>query len=246
MALSGIEILNGSLSLIFVIITVLIALLFLVKYRQYKSKLILLFGIILLLLISSWYASSSSFIIALFNGTGYMTSPQAYFIIGFIPLPIVAFIWSIAFTDLVYQTKKKIFRMVFGIMGIIMELIFFILLFIDPKLIGEVISPIDADYNLFITIYQFFLVLYMLITGILFGKESKKVDDAEINLKGTLLILAFISFVLGAILEILSGLSIVILIIARLILISSSFEFYGGFILPEWMKTLFLRKKLKE
>ena len=86
----------------------------------------------------------------------------------------------------------------------------------------------------------------MLITGILFGKASLKVDDAEIKLKGTLLILAFISFVLGAILEILSGLSIVILIIARLILISSSFEFYGGFILPEWMKTLFLRKKLKE
>ncbi|MFX0011795.1 MAG: hypothetical protein ACFE9R_15885 [Candidatus Hermodarchaeota archaeon] len=242
MALSGIEILNGSLSLIFVIITIFIAVLFLVKYLQYKSKLILLFGIILLLLISSWYASSSSFVIALFNGAGYMTSPQIYFIIGFIPLPIVAFIWSIAFTDLVYQTKKKIFRMIFGIVGIIMELIFFILLFIDPKLIGEVISPIDADYNLFITIYQFFLVLYMLITGILFGKESLKVDDAEIRLKGTLLIFAFISFVLGAILEILSGLSIVILIIARLILISSSFEFYGGFLLPEWIKKLFLRK----
>ena len=132
--------------------------------------------------------------------------------------------------------------MAFIIIGIIMELIFFILLFVDPKLIGEVISPIDADYNLFITIYQFFLVLYMLITGILFGKASLKVDDAEIRLKGTLLILAFISFVLGAILEILSGLSIVILIIARLILISSSFEFYGGFLLPEWMKKLFLRK----
>jgi hypothetical protein len=242
MALSDIEILNGSLSLIFVIITVLIALLFLVKYRQYKSKLILLFGIILLLLISSWYASSSSFIIALFNGTGYMTSPQVYFIIGFIPLPIAAYIWSIVFTDLVYQTKKKIFRMIFGVLAIIMEIIFFILLFIDPTLIGEVISPIDADYNLFITIYQFFLVLYMLITGILFGKESLKVDDAEIKLKGTLLILAFISFVLGAILEILSGLSIALLIIARIVLISSSIEFYGGFMLPDWMKKLFLRK----
>ncbi len=242
MALSIIQILNGSFSLIFVIISVFIGILFLLKYRQYKSKLIFLFGILLLLLISSWYASSSSFIIALiFNGTGYMTTPHIYFIIGFTPLPIAAFIWSIVFTDLVYQAKKKTFRMIFGFIGIIMEIIFFILLLIDPRLIGEVISPIDADYDLFITFYQFFLVIYMLITGILFGRASLKAENPEIRLKGRLLIIAFVSFVLGAILEILSGISVIIMIIARLVLISSSIEFYGGFMLPNWMKKLFLR-----
>jgi len=135
--LSFIQIVNGCFSLIFVIISVVIAILFLFKYRQYKNKLILLFGIVLLMLISSWYASSSSFIIALvLNGTGYMTTPYIYFIIGFTPLPIAAYIWSIAFKKLVYQEKRKIFTTIFIVMGVIVEIIFIILLVIDPGLIG--------------------------------------------------------------------------------------------------------------
>ncbi|MFX1357754.1 MAG: hypothetical protein ACFFA8_10755, partial [Promethearchaeota archaeon] len=112
-------------------------------------------------------------------------------------------------------------------------------------LIGQVISPIDADYNLLITLYQFFLVIYMLVTGILFGLASIRDDNPEIRLKSKLLIIAFVSFVIGAVLEILSGISLLIMIIARLILISSSIEFYGGFMLPTWMKKLFLKKDKK-
>jgi hypothetical protein len=243
MALNPVQILNGSFSLTFVCISVAIGILFLIKYQRYKGKLILLFGIILLTLISSWYASSSSFIVALLtDGTGYMTIPYIYFIIGIVPLPIVAYIWTVALTELLYQTRKRLLRMIFLVLGISIEIIFFILLFIDPRLIGQVTSPIDAEYGLFITIYQFFLVIYMLITGVQFGRESLKDESPEIKLKGKLLITAFISFVTGAILEILSGLSIVLMIIARIILISSSIEFYGGFMLPDWMKKLFLRK----
>lgn len=242
MILSPIQIVNGIFSLIFVIISVIISILFLSKYRRYKSKLILLFGIVLLLLVSSWYASSSSFLIALFiNGTGYITTPKIYFVIGFVPLPIAAYIWSIVLTELVFQEKKKIFTSTFIIMGIIMEIVFFVLLGINPTLIGQVISPIDADYTLLFTLYQFFLVIYMLITGILFGMASLREDNTEIRLKGKLLIMAFVSFFIGAILEIISEISIVIMIIARLILISSSIEFYGGFMLPDWMKKLFLK-----
>ncbi|MFX1498434.1 MAG: hypothetical protein ACFFBH_12985 [Promethearchaeota archaeon] len=243
MVLTPLQILNGSFSLAFVCISVIIGILFLVKYQKYKSKLILLFGFILLTLISSWYASSSSFIIALLTeGTGYMAVPYIYFIIGIVPLPITAYIWTVALTDLLYQNKKRLLRMIFLALGIIVEVIFFIFLFINPTLIGQVTSPVDAEYDLFITIYQFFLVIYMLFTGIQFGRESLKDEDPVIKLKGKLLIAAFISFVAGAILEILSGISIAIMIIARIILISSSIEFYGGFMLPDWMKKLFLRR----
>ncbi|MFX0147173.1 MAG: hypothetical protein ACFE8E_05445 [Candidatus Hodarchaeota archaeon] len=242
MALTTLQILNGIFSLTFVCISVAIGIMFLIKYQKYKGKLILLFGIILLTLISSWYASSSSFIVAIFNdGIGYMEIPQIYFIIGIVPLPIVTYIWTVALTELLYQNRKKLLRIVFLSLGILVEIIFFILLFIDPKLVGQVNNPIDAEYDLFITIYQLFLVSYMLFTGIQFGRESLKDENPEINLKGKLLIAAFISFVTGAILEILSSLSIIIMIIARIILISSSIEFYGGFMLPDWMKKLLLR-----
>ena len=148
----------------------------------------------------------------------------------------------IAFTDLLYRDKKKIILLIIGVTGIIFEIALFTLLLIDYDLVGIVSSPVDADYELFVTIYQIFLVILVLVSGILFARESLKSKIPEINLKGKLLLAAFLSFVIGSILEILSGISIALLIIARLLLITSSIEFYGGFILPRWMEKLFLKK----
>lgn len=149
----------------------------------------------------------------------------------------------VAFTDLLYRDKKKIILLIIGITGIIFEIALFTLLLIDQDLVGTVSSPVDAEYEFVVTSYQIFLVLLVLVSGILFARESLKSDTPEIKLKGKLLLAAFLSFVIGSILEILSGLSIVLLIIARLLLITSSIEFYGGFILPPWMEKLFVRNK---
>ncbi|MHA1489264.1 MAG: hypothetical protein ACTSRI_06380 [Promethearchaeota archaeon] len=85
-------------------------------------------------------------------------------------------------------------------------------------------------------------MLIILITGLLFGRETFKSDDPEIKLKGKMLILAFPSFAIGAILDATIPFTAITLIIVRLILISSSIEFYGGFILPKWMKKLLLKQ----
>jgi hypothetical protein len=83
----------------------------------------------------------------------------------------------------------------------------------------------------------------VLITGTLFGRKSLRSDNPEIKLKGKLLIIAFWSFFIGAIFEIISHISIIILIVGRIILISSAIEFYSGFLLPNWMKKLLLSKE---
>jgi len=244
MVLTPDEILNGVFSLIFVVISVIIGFTILSKYPKSKNRTVLLVGLVWLGIISSWYASSSSFLVALITGgDGYMSAPPYYFIIGAAPLPITAFIWMDAFTDLLYRDKKKNILLIFGISGVLFEIALFTLLFTDYNLVGTVTSPVDAEYELFVTIYQIFLVILVLVSGILFARESLKSDTPEIKLKGKLLLAAFLSFVIGSLLEILSGISIAILIIARLILISSSIEFYGGFILPQWMEKLFLRNK---
>jgi hypothetical protein len=242
MVLDAIQILNGTLSLIFVVISVIIGIMFLIKYQKYKNMIILLVGLVWLGIVSSWYASSTSFLVALFTGgTGYMEIPQVYFIIGITPLPITAYLWIVAFTNLLYQDKKKIIRIVFALIGIIFEIIFFTLLILSPSLVGVVTSPVDAEYDLLITIYQAFLVILVLTSGYLFAKESIKDESPEINLKGKFLLAAFFSFVIGSILEIISGFSILILVIARIILISSAIEFYMGFLLPERVKNFFLK-----
>lgn len=243
MVLTPDQILNGVFSLIFVVISIFIGFTIISKYPKSKNRTVILVGFVWLGIVSSWYASSSSFLVALIaDGDGFMSTPPLYFIIGAVPLPITAFIWMIAFTDLLYRDKKKIILLIIGVTGIIFEIALFTLLLIDYDLVGIVSSPVDADYELFVTIYQIFLVILVLVSGILFARESLKSKIPEINLKGKLLLAAFLSFVIGSILEILSGISIALLIIARLLLITSSIEFYGGFILPRWMEKLFLKK----
>ena len=244
MSLTADHILNGIFSLIFSIISIIIAFKIISKYPKSKNRTVLLVGLVWLGIVSSWYASSSSFLVAFItDGDGYMSAPPYYFIIGASPLPITAFIWMIAFTDLLYKKKQKIILIIFGITGVLFEIAFFALLFIDYNLVGTVSSPVDAEYEFFVTAYQIFLLVMVLITGLIFARVSLKSDNPEIRVKGKLLIAAFLSFVIGSILEILSGISIVILIVARIILISSSIEFYGGFMLPRWMERIFLKKK---
>jgi len=97
------------------------------------------------------------------------------------------------------------------------------------------------NYKLIINLFLFSLLILFIITGTMLARESLKSDDPEVKLKGKLLFLAFYSFIIGSILDIFSSTSILLLTIARIVLISSAFTFYGGFILPNWMKKIFLR-----
>jgi hypothetical protein len=90
----------------------------------------------------------------------------------------------------------------------------------------------------------------MLITGTVFAQKSIKSENREVRLKGKLLRGAFITFTIAAILDSLLGmifenptdplLSIMVVII-RIMLIISALEFYGGFLLPRWMKEILTR-----
>jgi hypothetical protein len=72
-----------------------------------------------------------------------------------------------------------------------------------------------------------------LITGIIFAIKSMRLDDPEVQWKGRFLLLAWISFGIGAILDASLPLNALTIIIIRLILISSAIEFYFGFFLPK-------------
>jgi MFS family permease len=160
-----------------------------------------------------------------------------------VPLPITALLWMYVFTKLLYSNKQKILLFIVLIIDVIFVITFFTLLSIDPALIGRVTSPVDANYGFVVTIYQLALLIVFFITGVLIGRESLNSKSPDVTLKGKLLIIAFLSFLMGSVLEIFSGISLVVLIIARVILISSAIEFYGGFLLPQWMKKLISRKK---
>ena len=241
MVLNEIEIFDGILTLIYAIIGLIVGLLIIIKYIKIKNRLFLFVGLALVGLVSTWYAKVVSFVRSIIVGTGLPL--EGYAIIACTFLPLTISVWIIAFTDLLAIKQRNKIHFGFALIGILFEIYLLIFLIIDPKEIGELEGNIDVDFGLVVTLYQFFLVFVVLITGTIIARESLTSQKPEIRLKGWFLIFSIYSFVGGAILEIFSSLSIVILILAKIALVASALEFYCGFFLPLWVKKLLLKQE---
>lgn len=250
MALKLVDILQGSFSLVFVIISIVIGLTILSKYFKFKNRLYILVGISWLGISFPWIPDSISFILNIFFQTSLPV--ELYFIIGNVFIPIALLTWIIAYTDMIDKRKQKMAVLLTTIFSVVFEITFFTLFFIDLELIGVInpIRPFTVDFGIFITIYLVIIILFMLITGVIFAQKSVKSENREVRLKGKLLRGAFITFTIAAILDASLGmifedptdplLSIMVVII-RIMLIISALEFYGGFLLPSWMKEIFIK-----
>jgi len=175
-----------------------------------------------------------------------------YFIIGNCFIPIALLTWLTAFTDMIHRKAQKKVIIITIILSILFEILFFILFFIDIDLIGVINPdrPFTVDFGIFITIYLLIVILIMVVTGVQFAQKSVKVENREVRLKGKLLRAAFITFTVAAVLDSLLGaifedptdpLLSIMVVIVRILLIFSAFEFYGGFLLPKWMKEIFMK-----
>ena len=239
MALTILDIANGVFSIIFVSISILIGFTIISKYFQYKQKTYLLIGLTWIGMSAPWTPSSISLITYLLFGIVLPIEILLFIAIFF--LPFVQLFWLTVVCVFKGIKKRKIILGIFTIEGIIFEAFFLLSLFSNPSAIGEFSGTFDMNYKLIINLFLFSLLILFIITGTMLARESLKSDDPEVKLKGKLLFLAFYSFIIGAVLDIFSATSILLLTIARLVLISSAFEFYGGFILPNWMKRIFLK-----
>ena len=97
MALETLDIINGIFSMVFVAISLLVGIIILSKYLQYKEKIYLFVGATWILISEPWWPSTLSFIIAINNEVG--LSEELYFLIGNILIPVAIIIWLIAFTE---------------------------------------------------------------------------------------------------------------------------------------------------
>ena len=240
MILNTIEFMNGLFSLIFITISILVGIRISLKYWKNKERVYILVGLTWIGMVTPWIPSSLSFLSYLITGKGLLLELKLF--IGVFFIPITALFWLTAFTDLLFKEKQKIILIIFGIIGIIFEAVFLYFLFTEPSLIGSELGPVDEDYSSFVNYYVIAILIIVIITGTLFARASLKLDTPEMKLRGISLLIAFYSFVIGSILDMLSPLSVIILIFARLILISSALEFYCGFVLPEWLKKILIKE----
>jgi hypothetical protein len=241
MVLNPLDILNGIFSFIFVVISLVVGALILLRYFRYKEKIYFLVGSTWILISEPWWPSSLSFLVALSNGVGLPSN--IYFIVGNLLIPLAIIIWLLAFTDFLLTEKRKLILLIFTIIGIIFEILFFTFLFINPVLIGTLNTPVDASFSFLIIIFLVIFILIIVISGLFFARLSLKSDDPEVKLKGKLLMFAYIAFFVGALLDSSIRLNELGVILVRLILVASAIFWYGGFLLPNWMKKVFLKHK---
>jgi len=209
------------------------------KYFEFKTRDYIFVGIAWMGISNPWLPDAISFLMIIFIQSN--LTPEASFVIGYAILPFFILCWLIAFTDLLYQSSQKIMLIIFIIFTISFEIILFFLLFTNPSLIGIFIGPFQIRWSLFMQIYLVIFILIAIISGIMFARVSIKSHNPEVSLKGKLILAAFISFTLASFIEAFFHLDPLSVVITRCILISSSIEFYLGFILPKWVRNLFLK-----
>jgi len=252
MALELVDYLQGSFSLIFVIISLIIGITIISKYFEFKNRLLILVGISWIGVGNPWMPDSISFLMNIFIEESLPV--EWYFIIGNCFIPVALLTWLIAYTDMIRKKAQKKVIIITIILSIIFEIVFFTLFFIDINLIGEInsVRPFTVNFGIFITVYLLLVILILVITGLDFAQKSVKSEDREIRLKGKLLRAAFISFTIAAILDSLLGaifedptdpLLSIMVVVVRILLIFSALEFYGGFLLPRWMKEIFMKRE---
>ena len=250
-----VDILQGSLSLIFVIISFIIGVTIISKYGKIKNRIYILVGLTWLMLSTLWLPEAGSFLMSLIIQQ--TLAIEWYFILGNVFIPIALLCWVTAYTDMVNKDKQKIAVALILILGVVFEGLFFYNFFLDINLLGVInpLRPFSADLGYFLTILLLISFLILFVTGFKFARKSIKSENKEVRLKGKLLQFAFIAFTIAALLEktarsILIGtvfldptilLLSVILVIVRVLLISSAIAFYGGFLLPNWMKKVFTK-----
>lgn len=225
---------SNSFSVIFVIISMFIGLKILFKYFQVNEKTFITVGLTWIFMSSPWWARSISFLTEIFiNET---LAPIIYLSLTIVFVPFILLCWIYSYSNLLLLEHKSKLNILIGIFCGVNEIIIIILLIIKPEIVG-VLGGTEEFYQrsriTYSMILQIISIIILLGTGIHFAYNSFQSLKPKIKWKGRFLLLAFVTFTIGSVLEAAIPLNDIGLIIARLILIISAIEYYFGFFLPK-------------
>ena len=243
MALEFVDYVNGTLFTIFSILSLLIGIRILIRYFKVKKSSFVFVGLAWIFLTSPWFPSMIAFFNALFFRFSPGLNQTFYFLLGNIFVPLASFCWIASLTELLYEKYKKILLPIFIVYGIIFYIIFFFQLAFDQPAIGTIVGDIDVKYKTisFVSFYYTSILVLFLLTGILFAKQTINSSNRKVRLKSRFLLLAFILFPIGAMLDALIEKVLLTIILMRAFEISGTICFYFGFILPESVEKLFVK-----
>lgn len=244
-----IEYITQILTILFVVISIIIGLLIITKYREKKRQEFLYFGLFWAGMTTPWWPQVAIFITYLF--TGAIIEMDFWVILGVAFLPFTVIIGVMAYLIVlpINPDKRKIIKVITYTPNVIYE-IFLIL----AVILGRITEWV-ADHNpmaeggeflikwsLFSVPYFILSLIFFLIFGIWFSRLSMEAENPELKLRGKFLFIAFISFAVGTMIDFIIP-NTTVYLIARLILLSSTIEFYFGLILPKMVSKIFLKEE---
>ena len=238
--LSPFEIFYGSFTFASVVISTILGLFIALKYREHKKIELLLVGITWIFLASPYWSDALQFLLVTIADVELNTPLYLFLANAFIaPIHIT---WAYCFTNLLFKQYKKELLIFFIVESVMFEIAFLIVFFIDPNLIGAQQSAFVVEWAIWVQIYLLFSIALFLITGFLFARASIKSSEDEIKLKGKFLIIAFLTFTIGTIIDVIAAESPteISILLARIFVIVSSVCFYIGFTLPKFIKDIFI------
>lgn len=241
MSLSGFEFFYGSFTFASVVISTILGLFIALKYREHKKIELLLVGITWILLASPYWSDAIQFLLVSISDTE-ISSPLYFFLANAFIAPI-HITWAYTFTNLLFKQYKKELLIFFGVEALIFEIGFLIVFFIDPYLIGTQRSEFIVEWAVWVQIYLLFSILLFLLTGFLFARASIQAPEPEIKLKGKFLLIAFVTFTIGTIIDVIGAEdpTEITILLARIFVIASSLCFYIGFTLPKFIKNFLIK-----
>ena len=240
--LTAFEIFYGSFTLISVIISTILGLFITLKYFKFKQIELLLVGITWILLASPYWSDAIQFLIVMIFNIE-INTPLYFFLANAFIAPI-HITWGYAFTNFLFKNIKKQLMLFFIIEALVFEIAFLTVFFVNPLLIGDQKSAFVVEWAIWIQIYLLFSIILFLVTGFLFARSSLKAEDSEIRLKGKFLIVAFLTFTIGTLIDVIGAESPteITILLARTFVIISSLCFYIGFTLPKFIKDVFIKE----
>ena len=227
MAYEFIDIFPGFFAIFHIVICFLVAIKISLKYLEYKRKIFLYVGISWFGMALPWLTDALNTILILSINT--VLNPYAKVFIEIALLPFFLTIWFAGFTELTNKKIQKTTVLMWLIFSILIDIILIYLMFTNFSLIGTMESSVAIVYSIYVAIYLLVLLIIFLISGIKFGLETTKSNVPKVKLRGRFIIAAFVFFTVAALLDVVSPVDVFWLLLSRIILISSSIEYYFGF-----------------
>ena len=235
------EIISAFFGLALIISFILIGLTISSKYFKYKIRTFLFMGLFWIFLSQAWWSAFINVFLIMTNINPQGLTPELFFLCNFTLIPLTGFFYIVAMTDLIYTQYQKHFIAIELIFTGSFEIFCIYNIFTNPSLIISKPSPISIIYSIYLILFIFVLTLVILIFGFLLSIETLKAHEPEMRLKGKILLIAFVLFLIGGVMDTMEFTTFLDFI-DRIILIISAIMFYIGFILPEWVKKILIKE----